>query len=226
MRLALAVALFAVAAAAQAPVAYWCGPGTACVGTDGQPVKLGNTVQVDQTSYPDGGVARITPVTSNVPLSLLGKQARTSTQPDVILGGLNNRDGGQPIVRVVSGNHTVWSVSGAGVVSAGDQTATTLTATTVKTTALDAGYGLINGRLQVAGPLVLTAPSTGSCTLGGESPSVCPAQTVVAGTKCVCSNVGTSAAIAALGCAVSLSSTTLTITSANAATHVVNYHCF
>jgi len=64
-----------------------------------------------------------------------------------------------------------------------------------------------------------------SCTLGGESPSVCPAQTVVASSVCTCSNVGTSAAIAAAGCAVSLSSTTLTVTSANGATNVVNYSC-
>lgn len=66
---------------------------------------------------------------------------------------------------------------------------------------------------------------TTTCTLGGESPSVCPAQTVVASSICTCSNVGTSAAIAAAGCAVSLSSTTLTITSANGATNVVNYTC-
>ena len=64
-----------------------------------------------------------------------------------------------------------------------------------------------------------------TCTLGGESPSVCPAQTVVAASVCNCSNVGTTAAIAAAGCAVSLSGTTLTITSLNGGTHVVNYTC-
>ena len=64
-----------------------------------------------------------------------------------------------------------------------------------------------------------------TCTLGGESPSVCPAQTVVAASVCTCSPVGTTAAIAAAGCAVSLSSTTLTITSLNGGSHVVNYTC-
>lgn len=64
-----------------------------------------------------------------------------------------------------------------------------------------------------------------TCTLGGESPSVCPAQTVTASSQCNCSGVGTTAAIAAGGCAVSLSSTTLTITSLNAGSHVVNYVC-
>lgn len=66
---------------------------------------------------------------------------------------------------------------------------------------------------------------SGTCTLGGESPSVCPAQTVTASSVCKCSPVGTTAAIAAAGCAVSLSSTTLTITSLNGGTHVINYEC-
>lgn len=64
----------------------------------------------------------------------------------------------------------------------------------------------------------------GTCTLDGATPSVCTA-TVTASAICTCSNVGASAAIAALGCAVGVSGTTLTITSAAAATHNVNYHC-
>lgn len=66
---------------------------------------------------------------------------------------------------------------------------------------------------------------SGTCTLDGASPSVCTA-TVTAGTFCVCSPVGTSAAIAGNGCAVSLSSTTLTVTGPNAGNYAVNYHCF
>lgn len=78
----------------------------------------------------------------------------------------------------------------------------------------------------IAGAIVVSSTkSSGSCTLGGESPSVCTA-TVKAGAKCVCSLVGATAAIAAKGCAVGLSGSTLTITSANGATDDVNYHCF
>jgi hypothetical protein len=79
-----------------------------------------------------------------------------------------------------------------------------------------------------AGNLFLAAGATrskGSCTLDAASPSTCTA-TVAASSVCTCSIVGTTAAIAAKGCAVSLSSTTLTITSANGAGEAVNYHCF
>lgn len=69
------------------------------------------------------------------------------------------------------------------------------------------------------------ATPTGTCTLNGSSPSTCTS-TVAAGSICTCSPVGTAANIAAGGCAVSLSSTTLTITSANGHTNVVNWHCF
>lgn len=70
-----------------------------------------------------------------------------------------------------------------------------------------------------------TTTNKGNCTLNGATPSVCTA-TVIASATCTCSIVGTTAALAAQGCAVSLASTTLTITSAAAATNVVNYHCF
>jgi hypothetical protein len=73
--------------------------------------------------------------------------------------------------------------------------------------------------------VVSDTKSRGSCTLDGASPSKCTA-TVTASTKCVCSPVGTTAAIAAGGCAASLSSTTVTLTSANGLTNDVNYHCF
>lgn len=68
------------------------------------------------------------------------------------------------------------------------------------------------------------ASMRGTCTLNGGTPATCTA-TVTAAAICTCSNVGTTAAIALTGCAVSLSGTTLTITSANAASHDVNYHC-
>lgn len=95
----------------------------------------------------------------------------------------------------------------------------------VKASVLDAGYGLINGTLQIDGNIIATASTTKTtCTLGGQSPSTCTA-TVRAGSTCQCTNVGATAAIAANGCAVGLSSTTLTVTSANGATNVVNILC-
>lgn len=63
-----------------------------------------------------------------------------------------------------------------------------------------------------------------TCTLNAGSPSTCTA-TVTASAMCVCANVGATAAIANNGCAVSLSGTTLTVTSANAANNVVNIWC-
>lgn len=70
----------------------------------------------------------------------------------------------------------------------------------------------------------LTSIRAGTCTLNGAVPSTCTA-TVVASTKCTCSSVGATAAIAAAGCDIGLSGTTLTITSAAAATNDVNYLC-
>jgi hypothetical protein len=79
--------------------------------------------------------------------------------------------------------------------------------------------------LKVLGPLTVAGSTTKTtCTLNGASPSVCTA-TVTAGSQCNCSPVGATAAIAAGGCAVGLSGTTLTVTAANSASHVVNILC-
>lgn len=67
-------------------------------------------------------------------------------------------------------------------------------------------------------------PNGTTCTLNGSTPSTCTA-TVTAGAICTCSNVGATALIAASGCATSLTTTTLTITGAAAATNVVNIIC-
>lgn len=77
--------------------------------------------------------------------------------------------------------------------------------------------------LIVTGKASVTSNAT-TCTLNGGSPSTCTA-TVTAGAVCQCTPVGTTAAIAAGGCAVSLSSTTLTATSANGLSNVVNILC-
>lgn len=82
----------------------------------------------------------------------------------------------------------------------------------------------LEGDALMSGSLNLPTTGAGSCTLDGLSPSTC-AVTVTAAAFCTCSPVGTTAAIAAGGCAVSLAASTLTITGPNAATNVVNYHC-
>lgn len=82
--------------------------------------------------------------------------------------------------------------------------------------------------IDTVGNFFLNAAATrskGECTLDGASPSKCTA-TVAAGSECTCSPVGTTAVIAAGGCAVSISSTTATFTSANGLTNNVSYHCF
>lgn len=150
----------------------------------------------------------------------------------------------------LEGNVDISSTDGGLTISNGTLTVTSGTNTfaAVKTTLLDAGSGIINGNLVISGTATeavtktavldagvawfngevgIVSPSTTvtTCTLNAASPSVCTA-TVRAGSKCTCSNVGASAAIAAAGCAVGLSGTTLTVTSANAANNVVNIHCF
>ncbi len=81
-------------------------------------------------------------------------------------------------------------------------------------------------RFASTGALVLaSAKNKGTCTLNGGTPATCTA-TVTAAATCVCSEVGATAVIAAAGCAVGLSSTTLTITGAAAASNDVNYLCF
>lgn len=90
------------------------------------------------------------------------------------------------------------------------------------TTAGIAGQFDQTGNLAVLGKVSSTNGT--SCTLNGGTPSTCTA-TVTAGAKCQCTNVGTSALIASGGCDVNLVSTTLTVTSATAATNVVNILC-
>jgi hypothetical protein len=80
--------------------------------------------------------------------------------------------------------------------------------------------------MQIRADGVLDLPTAGAttCTLNGASPSTCTA-TVVAASICTCSPVGATAAIAAGGCALGLSGTTLTVTGPNAGNWVVNIHC-
>lgn len=72
---------------------------------------------------------------------------------------------------------------------------------------------------------IVGTPSSGTCTLNAQTPAFCTVATTD-GAHCTCSPVGLTAAIAAAGCAVSLTETTLTITGADGASTVMNYHCF
>lgn len=81
------------------------------------------------------------------------------------------------------------------------------------------GLTTLNGSINATNTLL-----AGTCTLNAASPAVCTA-TVRASCRPICTIQGGSAAIAAKGVACAVSSTTLTATSANAATDVVSYWC-
>jgi hypothetical protein len=77
--------------------------------------------------------------------------------------------------------------------------------------------GWYNGKFNVSG-------NSTTCQLNGASPSTCTA-TVSPSAICTCTPVGGTSIIAAGGCALGLSGTTLTATSANGLTNVVNIVC-
>lgn len=125
---------------------------------------------------------------------------------------------------------------------------------TVKTSFLDAGQANVAGNARVGNNLTVVATGTietldagaanfqglvgmnrpvrvgaatfgGTCNLTSASPSTCTA-TVEAGSTCVCWPIGTTAAIAAGGCAANVSSTTATFTGPNTVTTTIRYMCF
>lgn len=69
------------------------------------------------------------------------------------------------------------------------------------------------------------AGACGSIALTSGTPSTATV-TVPAGVTCVCWPVGTTAAIAAGGCAANVSTTTLTLTGPNTVTTTMRYMCF
>lgn len=247
MRTLPVVLLLAVAAEAQVPPARQC-DGPVCVGVDGQDVNLGGTVLETRGPYPDAGLAVLKPIVADATLELQGIQAVGNPgRPDVVIRSQRAHDGGT-IISFRNNQTEIFAVTASGTTTTGSETMSG----TLKVAILDAGVANIQGQLGVAGNVAIAGTiatakadvldaglarfngsvqivaglSSGNCTLGGESPSVCPAQTALAGSRCVCQPVGTSAAIAAAGCAVSLSGSTLTVTSLNGGTHVVNWHCF
>lgn len=94
----------------------------------------------------------------------------------------------------------------------------------ISTTGAMTGIGAITADGAVS---FTSTMSRGSCTLDGASPSKCAPVTITAGAKCVCGGVGTSAAIAAAGCAANETPAgTVTFYSADGLGNDVNYHCF
>ena len=104
-----------------------------CIGGNQQPITLGNTAQVSQGSWPDGGIAEWTPVVPGAIVSLAGTQSDpndggTTTTPDVVLRGRNSRSAADPIVSVRSNTVEVARVglnaSFGRLLDGGSQTAT------------------------------------------------------------------------------------------------------
>lgn len=96
----------------------------------------------------------------------------------------------------------------------------------VKTAVLDAGIALFNGETQFAGNFKCGSDAVcGTVALTSGTPSTATA-TVRTGASCVCWPVGTTAAIAAGGCAASVSATTATFTGPNTVTTTVRWMCF
>lgn len=97
---------------------------------------------------------------------------------------------------------------------------------TSKLAVVDAGTVVINNILNLKAPITCGgAAACGSITLSSGTPSTGTA-TVPAGVVCSCFPVGTTAAIAAGGCAANVSSTTLTVTGPNTVTTVMRYVCW
>lgn len=136
---------------------------------------------------------------------------------------------------VVGGNISVsstdggFSVSETGAVTAPSIALTagsTSTFGTVRAAIVDAGTMLLTGELGLsAATSCPAAAACGTCNLASASPSTCTA-TVASGSSCVCWPIGTTAAIAAGGCAANVSSTTATFTGPNTVTTTVRYLCF
>lgn len=82
------------------------------------------------------------------------------------------------------------------------------------------------GQVNVDGDLILNkTTSFGTVALTSAAPSTATV-TVRSGSRCACFPQGVTAAIAAAGCATSLSGTTLTLTGPNTVTTTMVYICF
>jgi len=99
-------------------------------------------------------------------------------------------------------------------------------AAVVKADVLDAGVSRFNGDTQFFGnPVCGSSAVCGSVALTSGTPSTATV-TVRSGASCACWPTGNTAAIAAAGCATSVSSTTLTLTGPNSVTTTMRYFCW
>lgn len=178
------------------------------------------------------------------------------TRPDAAAQGVGSRCKSNTAICIgdknndvyVGGNLYASSPDGGSVILTPGALTDPTTHSLVKTALLDAGSGRINGNLEVIGTLKpetvdagavnvqgilgLNRPVRcganavcGTVALSSASPSTATA-TVEAGSVCVCWPIGTTAAIAAGGCAANVSSTTATFTGPNTVTTTIRWMCF
>lgn len=106
-----------VASVAQAQLVRPCGGSASCTAVgvpDGGQVQLGGVLQSSRSA----SQVVLQPLTSGLPISVLGNQGRFVNSADVIIGGSVGRDGGsQVIVQFKSGSTPVGAISGSGIAS-------------------------------------------------------------------------------------------------------------
>jgi len=174
-----------------------------------------------QTTFVDAGAGRVGTLSVTSDAGVAGNFAVTGTV--AITGTLSSASAAPTLLAVTSdagigGNASVGGALAVTGVSSGG---------TGKFDTLDAGVVNVVNQARIGGSiLVAEGISVGHCTLNAASPAVCTDTVAASTVLCVCAPVGTTAAIAAMNCAVSVSSTTLTITAANAANAEVNWICF
>lgn len=178
-RYLLCVAVLGAVAHAQPPLVEPCGGVGSCVRvgtTDGGQVQLGGAAQTSRYSQSDGGANRVRfqPLSPITGVEIVGNQPRTGAQPDVIIGGLNARDGGQgPIVSIRTGTYEIARFNTAGLVvngttSGGAQTVSSLAVT---------GNATVGGTLGVTGVTTLVVLDAGvNSKIGGRMIAVGRAQ--------------------------------------------------
>lgn len=177
-----------------------------CFGSKNVQVKFGGNITV---SSPDGGFSVAAGGAVTAPsLTTTGTATTAVSKPALLDAGSGQINGSLQVL----GNLNVGG--------------------TTNGAALDAGSAWFRGDVQFAGQPVFLAPlkcgadvACGTVALSSGTPSTAT-KTVTAGSSCVCWPIGNTAAIAAGGCAGSVSSTTATFTGPNTVTTTVAWMCF